>query len=186
MLRSFDLFTPQNKHFTQSLFFLLCLGSSMGWGAVSYSDTELLLEPPPVFEDNPVFAALQDKEAETPAFESQKIEYLLDRIMHTTCIFIRNRGKFSGAIAALHMRWKYSRYYEEIKTAEDFARKIADSSRKTREKYKVKMNNGKIYNTDQILLNELAHLDHALEAASTASYDSIKPNQKMEPVSEPI
>lgn len=126
-----------------------------------------LLEPLPVFETSPAFKALLKMNPGTSSFEIQKIDYLLGRMTNSTCAFIRNGEEHSGAIAALHMRWKYARYKNEVKTAEDFPKKIANASRKTRERYKIRLKNGNIHYADEILLNELEELNTALKKAAT-------------------
>jgi len=125
-------------------------------------ETSLLLEPVPDFKTSPAFRSLLKAAPGTGVFEIRKIEYLLERIGRSDVVFIRNGQEHTGEIAALHMRWKYARYKTEIKTGDDFVRKVANGSRKTREDYKIKMTDGQLYRSEEILLNELAVLDEVL------------------------
>ncbi len=149
------------------LFFFLFLFSADSVLQADSRPERALLEPLPVFETSPAFKALLKKKPGTGSFEIQKIDYLLERMTNSTCAFIRNGEEHSGAIAALHMRWKYARYKNEVKTAEDFPKKIANASRKTRERYRIRSKNGSIHNADEILSNELKELNTALEKAKT-------------------
>ncbi len=128
-----------------------------------------LLEPGPDFKNNAAFHAILKLKPGAATLEMRKIEYLLERIEKSKCVFIRNGEKHDGKTAAALMRWKYVRYRNEIKTAEDFARKIANASRKSGEGYTVKMADGRVLNSTQILLNELALLDEALMKERIAS-----------------
>lgn len=146
----------------RSILGICFMASSIAFPAGVRAETKPLLEPPPDYKASPAFRAILKAKPGSEIFEIRKIEYLLERLRRSKCLFIRNREEHKGEMAVLHMQWKYARYKDEIKTAEDFARKIADGSRKTREDYHIKRADGRIYSSTEILLNELAELDEAL------------------------
>lgn len=164
----------KNKHLRKTVFLLSCLAVTAAFGQNAAADENTLLEPAPSFEKSPAFKVLLNRQPGSSGYEIKRIEYLLERITRTSSIFIRNGEKYPGKTAVLHMRWKYARYQQEIKTAEDFAQKIANASRKTQEEYKVRLQNGKLYRTTQVLLNELRYLDQALAEARSAAQDDVK------------
>jgi len=129
---------------------------------VQADETRLLLDPAPDPAASPAFRSLLKAAPGTSVYEIRKMEYLLERISRSASVFIRNGQEHTGVIAALHMRWKYVRYKNEVKTGDDFVRKVANGSRKTREDYRIKMRDGQIYRSTEILLNELAELDEIL------------------------
>lgn len=175
MTRAFPLSLKKNKGFLRLLFLLSCavLTSPLEAGAAE-AETTRLLEPAPSFENSPAFRAV----LKSPQSEPRKIDYLLERILRSTSIFVRNGEDYPGKTAVLHMRWKYSRYRHEVKTARDFAEKIANGSRKTGEIYRIRMNDGSAYPAAEILLNELKLLDQALEKARTTADPALSPGKE--------
>lgn len=134
--------------------------------AVFADDAAPLLEPAPDVKNSPAFQTLLKADPASKVYELHKIEYLFERITRSTCIFVRNRENHRGRIAVQHMRWKYNKYGSEVTTAEDFVNKIANGSRKTNETYRIKMKDGKIYKSKDVLSHELALLNDALLEAS--------------------
>lgn len=127
--------------------------------------TKPLLQPAPDLKNSPAFQTLLKKESRSKVYELLKVEYLLERITRSSCIFVRNRENHKGRVAVMHMRWKYKRYESEVETAEDFVNKIANGSRKTNETYRIKMADGTIYKSKDILTHELEFLNQALKEA---------------------
>lgn len=134
--------------------------------AVLCDEAKPLLEPAPNVKHSPAFQTLLKKQGASPKVqELLKVEYLLERITRSTCIFVRNRENHKGRVAVMHMRWKYNKYQAEVETAEDFVTKIANGSRKTNETYRIKMADGQIYKSKDVLMNELEFLNKALDEA---------------------
>ncbi len=129
------------------------------------SESKPLLEPAPDFKASPAYKALA--RAGVGAKETGKIEYLLERLERSSCFFIRNRKSHNGKTGAAHLRRKYQSVKNEIKTARDFARKVASRSRKSSLEYEVKMKDGRIYKAGEILINELELLEAELRKAKT-------------------
>lgn len=144
-------------------FALSCLSMNFTQTARA-AEAGVLLEPAPDFDQSHAFKALLKAKPGTKIYEMRRIEYLLERLAESSCIFIRNGERHTGKTSAAHMRWKYGRFRKEIKTAEDFVKKIANGSRMTHEIYTTKTSNSKIWHTQDILMNELRQLDSALES----------------------
>lgn len=128
-------------------------------------EAKALLDPAPNVKKHPLFKTILKAKQGSKVYEGHRIEYLLNRMMRSSCIFIRNGEKHVGKTAAMHMRWKYKMYQKEVVTAKDFIEKIANGSRKTRETYKIQLPDGQIYPSQDILSNELELLDRELESA---------------------
>ena len=143
-------------------FALSCLGMNFTQTATA-AEAAVLLEPAPDFDQSHSFKALRKASPGTKLYEMRRIEYLLERLAESTCIFIRNGEQYAGKTAAAHMRWKYGRFKNEIKTAEDFVRKIANGSRMTHEIYTTKTSDGKTWRTQDLLMNELLELNSAMK-----------------------
>lgn len=135
--------------------------------AADSAETKQLLEPAPNLKNSPAFQTLLKKDASSKVYELLKVEYLLERITRSSCTFVRNRENHKGRVAVMHMRWKYKKYQSEVETAEDFVTKIANGSRKTHETYRIKMADGRIYKSKDILTSELEFLNQALKEAGT-------------------
>ncbi len=146
----------------RTIFFLFLL-TVVPAGPVIQAETTPLLEPAPDFDKSPAFKTLLKVNSGAPAYEIHKIDYLLERVDRSAGTFIRNGEKHKGKTAAMHLRWKYQRYAQEVKSARDFAEKIASSSRKTRMNYKIMLKNGQIYPAREVILNELDRLENELK-----------------------
>ena len=70
------------------------------------------------------------------------IAYLLDRVLTSDLVFIRNGKDHDGAEAAEHMRRKYEHFRDDIATANDFIRLAASKSLLSRKPYLVRLKDG--------------------------------------------
>ena len=97
--------------------------------------------------------------AQTTYTEQQKINHL---IMYVRTLqdatFIRNSSEYKSGDAADHLKMKLNKAGDKIKTVDDFIDKIASVSSITGEPYKIKFNNGKVFNCELILKIELKKL----------------------------
>ena len=86
---------------------------------------------------------------------AQEIQFLLNAIEQSGCIFIRNGDKHSAGEAAAHLAKKYSKVKKRIKTSEDFINKIATKSFLTGERYIIECIEGQPMGTDDWLRERL-------------------------------
>ena len=86
---------------------------------------------------------------------SETIQYLLDFVKTSQCIFIRNNKEHTAVEAAAHMQRKYEHYNDKIKTPEDFIRLTATKSLMTGKLYYVKLKDGKKFTSEAWLLQAL-------------------------------
>ena len=74
---------------------------------------------------------------------SETIQYLLDFVEASECIFIRNNKEHTAVGAAAHMQRKYEHFNDNIKTPEDFIQLTATKSLMTGRLYYVRLKDGK-------------------------------------------
>ena len=86
---------------------------------------------------------------------SETIQYLLDFVKTSECIFIRNNKEHTAVEAAAHMQRKYEHYSDKIKTPEDFIRLTATKSLMTGKLYYVRLKDGKKFTSEAWLLQAL-------------------------------
>ena len=86
---------------------------------------------------------------------SESIQYLLDFVKTSDCIFIRNNKEHTAAEAAVHMQRKYEHFKDKIKTPEDFIRLTATKSLLTGKLYYVRFKDGKKLTSEAWLLQAL-------------------------------
>jgi len=86
---------------------------------------------------------------------SETIQYLLDFVKTSECIFIRNQKEHTAVEAASHMQRKYEHYKGKIKTPEDFIRLTATKSLMTGKLYYVELKDGKKTTSEAWLLQAL-------------------------------
>jgi len=96
--------------------------------------------------------AAQAISAESPT----EIEYLLQAIGKSECIFTRNGEQHSAAEAEDHLRMKYNRTRSRIKTAEAFIDNLASKSSWTGKSYTMKCADDEPEPSQQWLYRELA------------------------------
>jgi len=92
--------------------------------------------------------------------DSEQIKYLLDRIRHCDCQFIRNGEVFSGPKTAKFLRWKMMRprWRKKVATAEDFVEVITPASITTGKAYYVIYPDQGRHKLIEIMRQELAFL----------------------------
>jgi len=86
---------------------------------------------------------------------SQTIQYLLDFVKTSECIFIRNNKEHTAVEAAAHMQRKYEHFNDKIKTPEDFIRLTATKSLMTGKLYYVRLKDGEKLTSEAWLLQAL-------------------------------
>ena len=86
---------------------------------------------------------------------SETIQYLLNFVKTSDCIFIRNNKEHTSAEAASHMQKKYEHFKDRIKTPEDFIRLTATKSLMTGKLYYIKLKDGKKLSSEAWLLRAL-------------------------------
>ena len=91
---------------------------------------------------------------------SETIQYLLDFVKTSECIFIRNNKEHTAAEAAAHMQRKYEHFNDKIKTPEDFIRLAATKSLMTGQLYYVRLKDGKKLTSEIWLLRALDAYQH--------------------------
>ena len=85
----------------------------------------------------------------------ETIQYLLDFVKTSECIFIRNNKEHTAGNAATHMQRKYAHFKDDIKTPEDFIRLTATKSLMTGKLYYVRLKDGKKLTSEAWLLQAL-------------------------------
>ena len=81
----------------------------------------------------------------TQLTEKEKIEALISSIEDLkNAKFYRNGALYDATTAAKHLRMKYSKAGNKIKTASDFIEKIASKSSMTGQDYKIVFSDGKV------------------------------------------
>lgn len=86
---------------------------------------------------------------------SETIQYLLDFVKTSECIFIRNNKEHTAVEAAAHMQRKYEHFNDKIKTPEDFIQLTATKSLMTGKLYFVRLKDGKKFTSEAWLLQAL-------------------------------
>jgi hypothetical protein len=81
--------------------------------------------------------------------ETNQIEELLKRIEKSKIIFIRNGTQYSSKKAADHLRSKWEHSKGQIKTLNEFIKKIASKSSYSGKYYLVKLQNGTIISAEK-------------------------------------
>jgi len=95
-----------------------------------------------------------------PISERQKIEALLSSIEHLQgAVFIRNGSEYSAAQAAEHLRYKWGKAGERVKSAEDFIALCATKSSMSGLAYRIRFADGKTVDSAVFFLAELAKLE---------------------------
>ena len=85
----------------------------------------------------------------------ETIQYLLEFVKKSDCIFIRNDVEHTAAEAAAHMQRKYAHFKNKIQTPEDFIRLTATRSLMTGRLYYVRLGDGKKITSETWLLQAL-------------------------------
>lgn len=88
---------------------------------------------------------------EEPSLQLE-INYLLQQIETTGCVFNRNGSRHQGAEAVAHIQRKYDYYRDDINSAEDFIRLSASKSTVTRRAYTIECQDQESIKSEQWLL----------------------------------
>lgn len=92
--------------------------------------------------------------------EAEKINKLISYIEQLdNAVFIRNGSEYTSAQAAKFLREKHKRNKDNVKTAKDFILKCASISSTSGKHYQVKFPDGRIVNTQELLVNELVRIE---------------------------
>jgi len=86
---------------------------------------------------------------------AETIQYLLDFVKDSQCIFIRNNKAHNAGEAADHIQRKYEHFRDQIQTPEDFIQLTATKSLMTGEPYYVRLKDGKKITSEAWLLKAL-------------------------------
>lgn len=100
-------------------------------------------------------AAVSAEPIGAPNHLSETIQYLLDFVKTSDCIFIRNNKAHTAVEAASHMKRKYEHFKGKIQTPEDFIRLTATKSLMTGRLYYVKLKDGQKISSEAWLLKAL-------------------------------
>jgi hypothetical protein len=85
----------------------------------------------------------QSAKTSKPLTESEKIDYLIQRIENLKdAKFYRNGSLYDAKSAAAHLKMKREKAGSSIKTVHDFIEKIASTSSTTNSDYKIVFNDG--------------------------------------------
>lgn len=84
-----------------------------------------------------------------------KIEYLLDSIGHSECVFIRNGNEHEAANAEDHLRMKYRRGKKWVSSPESFIKRIATKSSFSGKPYRIRCVGKKERSTAEWLTEKL-------------------------------
>lgn len=148
--------------------------------AFSGSEDLELLEPYPDVEQSRFFQKLVGMDEENKYFEKSKMDYLLNRVKKSKYQFIRNDEYFSSHRAAIHLKWKFLRNKQQVKTAKDFISIVAGRSKMSGKPYLVVTEEKGIYQLREILENELEFLENSLDQAKKMKEkETIKETSKL-------
>lgn len=103
-----------------------------------------------------IFSIFQSK----PLTEAQKINKLISYIESLQgASFIRNGDTHTCKEAAEHLRLKYKSASDKAKTAKDFINNLATKSSMSGKFYQIKLADGKVYKSQDLLLAKLKELE---------------------------
>lgn len=93
-----------------------------------------------------------------PLTEKQKIEWLIAFIAKQEGSFIRNGSEYTPSQAAEHLRMKWKKADDKIKTAQDFIKHLASTSSVSGKPYQILLKNGQKVNVGALLNAELKRI----------------------------
>ncbi len=93
-----------------------------------------------------------------PLTEKQKIEWLIAFIAKQEGSFIRNGSEYTPSQAAEHLRMKWQKAGDKIKTAQDFIKHLASTSSMSGKPYQILLKNGQKVNVGALLNAELKRI----------------------------
>lgn len=93
------------------------------------------------------------------ATADREIEALLAHLGRLDgAVFIRNGSEHSAADAEAHLRMKWNRQKEQIRTAEDFIERCASKSSQSGKRYEIRLKDGQKVFADDFLRSDLTAL----------------------------
>ncbi|MBI3316500.1 MAG: DUF5329 family protein [Candidatus Omnitrophica bacterium] len=146
-----------------SLFFLIGLASCQSQSKILKENPGIFLDPHTPVQRMTSFKRILRLQPGTHQYEQGRIDYLMDRLSHSSYDFIRNGISYNGVRAAKHLKMKMLRHYEKGESAEYFVDHIANGSRQSGKKYLVRIDDKALYSTQTLLHNELQLLDAELK-----------------------
>lgn len=130
--------------------------------------SNLLLSPSAMIPNDPVYYKILDEKMKGEVSEDLKIAYLISRLQNSPYTFIRNGYSYSGRRAAAHIRHKYQKKANLVRSALDFIKRIASRSSTSGKSYLMKIGGQKSYEIRDILTNELNLLEESLRTVQSA------------------
>lgn len=95
----------------------------------------------------------------TPPAAHKEIEELLHYVADLNgAVFIRNGGEHTAAEAAAHMRMKWEKQTDKVKTAEDFIALCGTQSLLSGERYRIRFKDSSTHDSAEVLREKLAEL----------------------------
>ena len=94
--------------------------------------------------------------ADVPPEQKPEVEHLLEFIIQSDCVMVRNGTEHEGEEAASHIQKKYQYFEDDITTTEAFIEYSATKSTMSGNYYTVKCPDGKELRSQDWLLEELA------------------------------
>ena len=92
--------------------------------------------------------------------EEQKINHLIKYVAGLEgASFIRNGDSYSAKDAAEHLQMKRRKAGDRVKTARDFIDGLASESYLSGKAYQIKLKDGKVYNSRDVLMKELTRIE---------------------------
>ena len=102
--------------------------------------------------------------------EEQKIQNLIAYVEGLDkAVFIRNGDEYSSKQAARLMREKWKRKADKVKTAKEFIIQCGSYSGTSGKPYQVKLPDGKIVNTKDLLVQELVRIEASCAPKTTST-----------------
>lgn len=144
-------------------FFLLCMFLGLSPLFCGGSKEEPFLVPWPTPE-----SVAQYRAAHPQVFSSgiEKINYLIDRVKTSQCLFFRNGAEYDAREGAKFLRWKWFRpKWRKIRTAEEFVKMITNGSSMSGQPYYAIYPDGNKVEFMGIMERELNFLNSQQDAA---------------------
>ncbi|MDE3271024.1 DUF5329 family protein [Pseudoalteromonas sp. G4] len=91
------------------------------------------------------------------------IQFLIEQVKKSDCIFFRNGSAFTAKEAANHLTLKYNNGKRYAKNGNDFINNIASKSSWTGINYKIKCSNSDEITTNKWLFNQLKYYNKSLD-----------------------
>ncbi|MBU1864608.1 MAG: DUF5329 domain-containing protein [Candidatus Omnitrophica bacterium] len=91
--------------------------------------------------------------------EMAKVNYLINLVSYSSQVFSRNGRRVNGYNSGQWLRYKVNKYYNEIKTVEDFIEKIGSYSRASKREYCILTPGNRQCPIKHVYYNELKRLN---------------------------